>query len=199
MSTWHPPAKTSRQPTQQRNPNHQRPGPSDSASKTGPSDGGRKQVRSINANTHPGTTPRRANWHRLLGTLLSSQGTDAHPSGALDPFGGNRSNLAVRFCLVKLPVRRLVRGGSDPSPPRSAPAGEHARRPSWLGGRRSGGPATECDLGVRSSLPGDDENITQTPRRSPNPCAVTGVTACDLHFPAVPAMAGTTSRPRSGR
>jgi hypothetical protein len=70
-------------------------------------------------------------------------------------------------------------------------------RSSW--GGHPPGPATECDLGVRSSLPGDDENITQTPRRSPNPCAVTGVTACDLHFPAVPAMAGTTSRPRSGR
>ena len=36
-----------------------------------------------------------------FGTLLSSQGTDAHQSGSLDPSWGNRSTL----CLRALPVK----------------------------------------------------------------------------------------------
>jgi hypothetical protein len=32
-------------------------------------------------------------WHRLLGTLLSSQGPDAHRLGPFNPPRGNRSNL----------------------------------------------------------------------------------------------------------
>ena len=45
-------------------------------------------------------------WHRLLGTLLSSQGTDAHPRRPCNLLGGNRSNLAEPL----FPVKSLVRG-----------------------------------------------------------------------------------------
>ena len=54
----------------------------------------------INTKAHHDTTSQQTTWHRLLGTLLSSQRTDAHPSWPFDPFGGNRSNLAVRLPLV---------------------------------------------------------------------------------------------------
>ena len=78
-------------------------------------------------------------WHRLLGTLLSSQGTDAHPARSHDPPGGNRSILpeiiAAQF--------RSSRSVSDRSPDTTYQAPE---APGVLAGvGRLRGPATAAD------------------------------------------------------
>src|SRR3954466_225390 len=73
---------------------------SDSAVRAPSLHGGRRTT-PISTKTHHHQHPhpngqthirRRAIWHRLFGTLLSSQGTDAHPSRSFNLSGGNRSN-----------------------------------------------------------------------------------------------------------
>ena len=72
-----------------------------------------------------------------FGTLLSSQGTDAHPSRSSDPSGGNFSTLSARACGVKP-------RGTGPSHER------HSIGCSSLGGFAARGPTSRA---VRSSPP----------------------------------------------
>ncbi len=134
-------------------------------------------------------------WHQLLGTLLSSQRTDAHPPSTLCRASGRRlgSNLPeflARFprlpAFLRVPelyqsfspvfTTRLP-GVSDVPKPyqafrpalsaafRGAEPGVPVRRDRGgaeapggrTGGSSSAGPAIEVTLGVRSSLPGDEE------------------------------------------
>jgi hypothetical protein len=117
-------------------------------------------------------------WHRLLGTLLSSQGTDAHPFRSLDLPGGNRSNLAEPVCRVKLACQASFRGGTRFQVRTLQTTGERVVGRS-VRGYLPGGPATELIFGVRSSLPGDIEKITQPAARRANPCPVTRVTSSE--------------------
>src|SRR6478735_2691073 len=108
------------------------------------------------------TTPNEAttradepSWHQLLGTLLSSQRTDAHPSFAL---ASSRPEATVQT----YPIRsgRSSPGGPSRSSwivPRRGDVRAHASRSGRTRGWSSGGPATGLILGVRSSLPGDEE------------------------------------------
>ena len=74
----------------------------------------RKTIPSQPRLTHETTRPKQPDnpadepsWHRLLGTLLSSQGADAHPSRPFDPSGGNFSILLASL----VPVNPLFRAG----------------------------------------------------------------------------------------
>src|SRR6478752_2957731 len=104
MSTWHPTTKAVRQPTNETaNPPLTKGQPIRFGRIRNPEPHGvRTRLQS-----QPRPTKRQAIWHRLLGTLLSSQGTDAHPFRPFDLPGGNRSNLAERPLRVKLPVQAV--------------------------------------------------------------------------------------------
>jgi len=64
---------------------------------------------------------RRGFWHRLCGTLLSSQGSDAHRSGSLDPIQGNPAMLVFPHLSVKPPCERSAEYAGPPSYPAWAP------------------------------------------------------------------------------
>src|SRR5690349_14103853 len=81
-------------------------------------------------------------WHRLLGTLLSSQGTDAHPFRSLDLPGGNRSNLAEPVCRVKLACQASFRGGTRFQVRTLLSTGDRVAGRSFRG-CLPGGPATD--------------------------------------------------------
>jgi len=184
MSTWHPTTKAARQPTHETTP------PKSRASQFGcrgtlP----RRQERSL-SQPRPTTTqppPRTGqephddepSWHRLLGTLLSSQGTDAHPARPFDPPGGNRSNLAEWTPPVNLLVSELAASRSSPPGHSSVVATEP---PSVLnrgwppsGTSHRSGPSLVL-LGVRSSLPGYNVNTTQRSGEPSNRGNVTPIT-----------------------
>src|SRR6478736_6495379 len=134
-------------------------------------------------------------WHQLLGTLLSSQRTDAHPPSTLLRATGRRlgSNLPEFLARVSAPsgvsrvpelyqnffpvfttrlpgvsdvpklyqafrpaLSAVFRGADRES--RSGATDRGAEAPGGrAGGSSSAGPAIEVTLGVRSSLPGDEE------------------------------------------
>jgi hypothetical protein len=150
-----------------------------------PRGGHRIPISTIN----PPRKTRRVIWHRLLGTLLSSQGTDAHLPEIL-------RSRARGLCV--LPVRRgdpgalllyliLAASGTTLA---SWSVAWSLRQPTGPGrtkhrsisrGWPPAGPTTCSDpcgsgLGVRSSLPGDLWNITRRVPRSANRCRVTPVT-----------------------
>jgi hypothetical protein len=146
-------------------------------------------------NTPPRSQPRpttltcdEPSWHRLLGTLLSSQGTDAHP---LRPFGLSSEALFVlhltgSFSRSRPPCRARVAG--------TGPSRLDPRRTSASAVRIGGGHPRDQPpgsfLGVRSSLPGDIENITRGSAAHANPLVVTPVTgyARAASAGAVPAL-----------
>src|SRR5659263_344444 len=184
MSTWHPTTKAARQPTHETTP------PKSRASQFGcrgtlP----RRQERSLSqprlTTTQPpprtGREPHddEPSWHRLLGTLLSSQGTDAHPARPFDPPGGNRSNLAEWAPPVNLLGVSSLRG--RPLQPDAAPRWRQGRHrvlsQGWppSGTSHRSGPSLVL-LGVRSSLPGDKVNTTQRPGEPSNRGDVTPIT-----------------------
>ena len=124
MSTWHRPTEAGQQPTHETVPKDQ----SDSAvhEKTRPTGWDKPSQSQPRPTTLTCDEP---SWHRLLGTLLSSQGTDAHPFRSFDLAGGNRSNLADRVFLVNLPcpgrsigVEPRSRSGHSCRPVRVSPA-----------------------------------------------------------------------------
>jgi hypothetical protein len=154
-----------------------------SAARAGPDGAG--PTRSQPRPTHPRSHPERGNhpgdepsWHQLLGTLLSSQRTDAHPppthSGKQPEarFQSTRHSgrhprcfhrLSSPFNLPGFPTRFVgvhsdIRGPENPVRAERADAETSDGR---AGGCRPAGPAIEEILGVRSSLPGDLENITR--------------------------------------
>src|SRR5659263_93985 len=144
MSTWHPTTKAARQPTHEMTP------PESRTSYVGcrgtlP----RRQERSLSqprlTTTQPpprtGREPHddEPSWHQLLGTLLSSQRTDAHPARTFDPPGGNRSILPELFTARF----RSSRPVSDPSPDTTYQAPEAPGVPAGVGRLR--GPATAAD------------------------------------------------------
>ncbi|PGZ73141.1 hypothetical protein COE55_20875, partial [Priestia megaterium] len=86
-------------------------------------------------------------WHRLLGTLLSSQGTDAHLFRPCDLARGNRSNLAEPILAVKPP--RGGRLGPGLPVPGARDVGDALSARHRLGEPSGGplaGPATEIHL-----------------------------------------------------
>ena len=112
---------------------------------------------------HHDTTSQQTTWHRLLGTLLSSQRTDARPSWPFDPFGGNRSNLAVRLPPVNFAApfgidrEEAVGAGQSGRQERVEPASDSAETTAvpWSRVRVAlGGTDHRVFPGVRSSLPG---------------------------------------------
>jgi hypothetical protein len=169
--------KADRQPTHETVPKDQ----SDSAVFEPPTHGGGCHDSHLNQDPpHHCDGP---SWHRLLGTLLSSQGTDAHPFRSLDLLGGNCSNLAEPVFRVKLACQAGCRGEHGSWVQTLQSTGDRVAGRS-VRGCLPGGPATELILGVRSSLPGDIEKITQRPARRANPLHVTPVTAVPAGDPA---------------
>ena len=112
----------------------------------------------------PNSTP--STWHRLLGTLLSSQGTDAHPahpvgfcSEATVQTYPIACSLSTSACRCHRPVAEVVRPGADSSWPHPVGFGAWKTLPdrqslsihpaSVVTGHRGAG--TRCDPGC---LPG---------------------------------------------
>src|SRR6478735_7955904 len=183
MSTWHPTTKAAGQPTHETVPIRTNQIRLNCGTVF---HGGRRNGTNLNQDPpHQHPTPKRAEhirkraiWHRLFGTLLSSQGTDAHPSRPFNLSGGNRSNLAERPRPVKSPRQRRFSWGGTLVPRPDAPGDRRSDRrsecPRW-----SARGTSHCGSirGVRFSVPGDIEKITQPAARRANPCPVTRVTS----------------------
>src|SRR5690242_2717941 len=77
------------------------------------------QALSISTKTHHTKPCDEPSWHRLLGTLLSSQGTDAH---LLEPFGSSSEALSFSILpdLPAVPVRPVGLAVAGSGPPERA-------------------------------------------------------------------------------
>src|SRR6478735_10379842 len=156
MSTWHPTTKAAGQPTHETVPIRTNQIRLNCGTVF---HGGRRNGTNLNQDPpHQHPTPKRAEhirkraiWHRLFGTLLSSQGTDAHPFRSFNLAGGNRSNLAELTLPVKLrprPDRDQIRASAHRVEESElhfpdAPDDRRCDRRSGLPGVSSGGPAIE--------------------------------------------------------
>jgi len=142
--------------------------------------------KALNLNQQP--TPhntRRAIWHRLLGTLLSSQGTDAHPPETLR---SRARGLFASLAAVVVP-RRSGLPYSTPSsgfftPPRSGgreaggwsadPVPGRAKRPATRSGWPPAGPSTSGILADPAPCPflpaGRPREHYAAVAGMPNPC-----------------------------
>src|SRR5665647_3398130 len=151
---------------------------------------------------------RRGRLASTFGTLLSSQGAGAHPSGSLDRFGGNRLTLSARVTRVNQPALDSVRFTSHPtairlqlgSPPPARAVRRRGRRLVWTrGGARRTGPLSGplagpfLPAGRRWTVPG-------TPRAS-NSAVVSRATplfAGATAGAAAARRAASTAGPRQG-